>query len=88
MKHTDALWFLKKEKTTPNLRQFIDHDYIDELPIETALWLQKFDAAYYTGQKNDISAEWSAEEMRASHARNNARRRDVFNNMSRVEWDE
>ena len=84
LKKDDPRWLLKPSKMPTNLRQSIDHDYVDELSHDEAAWLQNFDDGYYTGAKNGVSNEWDKSDLTEAYQRNRARRRDVYNNFNRT----
>ena len=74
--------------TPPNMREFVDYDYLGKLTEEETIWLAQFTDAYMTGKKNDVSKEWSHEKFLESYGRNNRRTRDVYNQMNPMDLDQ
>jgi len=79
LKKHDPYWILNPTKQPYNLQGIADSDYLALLSPEEAKWLCDFTDAFYTGARNQVSDDWTPEEVKESQARGNSRRRDVYN---------
>jgi len=76
LKRHNNTWFLSTPP--PNVRQFLDYDYLGSLTAEEKLWLSDFSQAYYQAS-GPQGKELAPLELKAANDRNNARRRDAYN---------
>lgn len=68
-------------------REFVDYDYLDKLSPEEREWLDRFSREYY---HNNFAAEPNAHpptDKLKLYAADHARRRDIWNNLSRADHD-
>ena len=79
-------WILdcaRKPKGSPtctpfSLKDVVDFDYLHLLTNEELEWLAQFMTGFFKGERNEVSKEWSVEEIRECFSRNNRRKRDAM----------
>ncbi len=92
---------MKKKKPKPRyglipaanhkkVRDFIDFDYISKLSPEEADWLNKFSTEFYSANFNNDETDLhqTVIKRRKSYNANNARNRDVYNQMIPVSLED
>ena len=80
---------MSRRHTRKHARDFLDYDYVDKLSEKDRAWLEKFSREFYqinfTNTRKDKHARQA--DRRRCYNDDNARRRDMWNNLLRAPFD-
>jgi hypothetical protein len=77
---------LDQRYARPNVREFIDFDYINKLSESEKAWLNEFSKGYYSADLKNSKIFTDSETKRQLFGANNARLRDTYNKATRHLW--
>lgn len=86
-KRKPRLYALTPTTVRSHAKEFVDYDYVDKLSDDERAWLSQFSREYYQSVFPQEGAMHDKDERKKVYARDNAARRDMWNNNWRVPVD-